>query len=152
MEFILQHLPKFLLVVGVGALIIEVAILGFATFVLLFLGASLVITGLLMHIGLLPATMMVALWSNALLTSILALVLWKPLRNLQNNHIQRQPVENDFTRHEFVLEQDVNAQGGCEHPYSGVRWQVKSEQPLTAGTLVEVVRADVGVLWVKAKG
>ena len=37
-------------------------------------------------------------------------------------------------------------------PYSGVRWQVKSEQPLTAGTLVEVVRADVGVLWVKAKG
>ena len=50
-----------------------------------------------------------------LLTSILALVLWKPLRNLQNNHIQRQPVENDFTRHEFVLEQDVNAQGGCEH-------------------------------------
>src|SRR5690606_30543195 len=82
MEFILQHLPKFLLVVGVGALIIEVAILGFATFVLLFLGASLVITGLLMHIGLLPATMMVALWSNALLTSILALVLWKPLRKI----------------------------------------------------------------------
>lgn len=152
MEFILQHLPKFLLVIGVGALIIEVAILGFATFVLLFLGASLVITGLLMHVGLLPATIMVALWSNALLTSILALVLWKPLRNLQNNHIQRKPVENDFNRHEFVLEQDVNAQGGCEHQYSGVRWTVKSEQPLTAGTLVQVVRSDVGVLWVKAKG
>ncbi|QQD20533.1 NfeD family protein [Venatoribacter cucullus] len=151
MEFILQHLPKFLLVVGVGALIIEVAILGFATFVLLFLGASLVITGLLMHIGLLPATMMVALWSNALLTSILALVLWKPLRNLQNNHIQRQPVENDFTRHEFVLEQDADVQGKTEHQYSGVRWKVKSEQPLAAGTRVEVVKADVGVLWVKEK-
>ena len=152
MEFVLQNLPEILLVTGIGALIIEVAVLGFATFVLLFLGASLVITGLLMHVGVLPETLVVALWSNALLTTLLALALWQPLRNLQNNHIQRQPVENDFTRHEFVLEQDVSAQGGCEHSYSGVRWQVKSEQPLTAGTLVEVVRADVGVLWVKAKG
>lgn len=151
MEFVLQNLPEILLVTGIGALIIEVAVLGFATFVLLFLGASLVITGLLMNVGVLPETLVVALWSNALLTTLLALALWQPLRKLQNNHIQRQPVENDFTRHEFVLEQDVNAQGGCEHLYSGVRWQVKSEQPLTAGTLVEVVRADVGVLWVKEK-
>lgn len=152
MEFLLQNLPKVLLVIGIGALILEVAVFGFATFMLLFLGASLVITGLLMHIELLPATIVTALWSNALLTSVLALVLWKPLRNLQNNHIQHKPVENDFNRHEFVLEQDVNAQGGCEHQYSGVRWTVKSEQPIVAGTLVEVVRSDVGVLWVKAKG
>lgn len=152
MDIILQNLSNIMLVLGIGILILEVTVFGLATFVLLFLGASLLITGLLMHAGILPATIVTALWSNALLTSVLALVLWKPLRNLQNNHIQHKPVENDFNRHEFVLEQDVNAQGGCEHQYSGVRWTVKSEQPLVAGTRVEVVRSDVGVLWVKAKG
>lgn len=151
MEFVLQNLPEILLVTGIGALIIEVAVLGFATFVLLFLGASLVITGLLMNVGVLPETLVVALWSNALLTTLLALALWQPLRKLQNQRAADQPLDNDFTRHEFVLEQDADVQGKTEHQYSGVRWKVKSEQPLAAGTRVEVVKADVGVLWVKEK-
>ena len=151
MEFVLQNLPEILMVIGIGALIIEAAILGFATFVLLFLGASLVITGLLMHFGVLPQTLVVALWSNALLTTVLALVLWKPLCNLQNRRAVNQTLDNDFTRHEFVLEQDADVQGKTEHLYSGVRWKIKSTEPLAAGTLVEVVKADVGVLWVKAK-
>lgn len=151
MEFVLQNLPEILLVTGIGALIIEAAVLGFATFVLLFLGASLVISGLLMYAGLVPETLVAAFWSNALLTTALALVLWKPLRKLQNQRAATQPLDNDFTRHEFVLEQDADIQGKTEHQYSGVRWKVKSAQPLPAGTLVEVVKAEVGVLWVKAK-
>ena len=86
MEFFSSdNMAEILMVAGLAALIIEVAVLGFATFVLLFLGASLLITGLAMTVGLLDTTLVTALWSNALLTTVLALGLWKPLRRMQNN-------------------------------------------------------------------
>jgi len=64
MELLQQNLPQTLMVAGIAALIIEVAVLGFATFILLFFGASLLITGFAMSLDLLPATATAALWSN----------------------------------------------------------------------------------------
>tara|TARA_R110001583_G_scaffold28441_6_gene100961 strand:- start:1925 stop:2389 length:465 start_codon:yes stop_codon:yes gene_type:complete len=149
MSYLLSHLPQSLLVAGILALIIEVAILGFASIVLFFLGLSLVLSGLLMLIGILPETLTAALWSNALITCGLALALWKPLKRLQDER-QPTPINSDFARDAFVLEQDVDISGKAIHRYSGVEWKLKSQQPLTAGTTVKVLRADVGVLWVEA--
>jgi membrane protein implicated in regulation of membrane protease activity len=147
-NWLLQHLPEGLMVLGLAVLITEVVMLGFATFILLFFGLSLLITGFLMQLGVLPSDWVTALWSNALLTSVLGVALWKPLQRLQNK-TDTKPVRNDFAEQSFVLEQDVDQRGLATHNYSGVKWKLKSQQPIAAGTLVKVVRTEVGVLWVE---
>ncbi len=147
MNLIVENLPQSLMVLGILALIVEIAVLGFATFVLLFLGISLVLSGLLMQIGLLPDTLVTALWSNVVLTGLSAAVLWKPLNKLQQEKTP-QAVKSDFSNRQFVLEEDVDPRGLAEHSYSGVVWKLKSKEVIPAGTLVQVERAEVGVLWV----
>ncbi|MAD44726.1 MAG: activity regulator of membrane protease YbbK [Oceanospirillaceae bacterium] len=148
MDPILNNLPESLMVAGIAALIIEVAVLGLSTFVLLFLGASLLITGLAMTFGILPETGTTALWSNAILTAFLAVVLWKPLKNMQNQ-VQKSTINSDFARGSFILEEDVDQTGEATRLYSGIRWKLKSEQPISKGTRVQVVKSDVGIMWVK---
>lgn len=148
MESIFQY-PNVLIMLGLVAIAIDVAILGFASFVLTILGSAILLTGLLMLVGLVPETTASTLWSAGILTALLTLLLWKPLRNLQNK-TQGKAVEQDFADKQFVLPADVDAQGFIEHQYSGVRWKLKSQQPLTAGTLVRIERIEVGVLWVVA--
>lgn len=149
MELLLQNLPESLMVAGILALIIEIAVLGFSTFILLFFGVSLVITGLVMKFGLLPETATAAFFANAILTAVMALGLWKPMKKLQEK-VEPQQATGDFARDRFILEQDVDIQGKSSRRYSGIDWKLKSEQPIAAGTEVEVVRVEVGVQWVKA--
>lgn len=148
MELLQQNLPQTLMVAGIAALIIEVAVLGFATFILLFFGASLLITGFAMSLDLLPATATAALWSNTVLTAVLALALWKPLQRMQNK-VQKDSIRSDFARQPFMLKEDVDGAGKTEYAYSGIRWKLKSFEPIAKGTMVEVIKVDVGVLWVK---
>ncbi|WP_376866284.1 NfeD family protein [Bacterioplanoides pacificum] len=147
--FRMENMAEILMILGIAALIIEVAVLGFATFVLLFLGISLLLTGIAMNAGLLEASVMTALWSNTLVTAVLAVTLWKPLSRLQNN-VEHKAVDSDFADQTFILEQDVDSRGEAQRNYSGVRWKLKSRQPLAAGTEVKVVRTEVGVMWVEA--
>lgn len=149
MDYIAQNLPLSLIIAGIALLIIEVAILGFATFVLFFMGSSMVITGVLMLIGVLDDTYIVAFWSNAIVTGILAALLWKPLKKSQQSSGADKEAPNAM-EHQFVLENDVDSQGLTHHQYSGIKWKVKSQQPLSKGTMVKVVKADVGALWVEA--
>ncbi|WP_221797449.1 NfeD family protein [Oceanobacter mangrovi] len=147
MELLQTHMPQGLIVLGILALIVEVALLGFSSIVLFFAGISLCISGGLMLLGLLPETLAAALWSNALLTGLLALVLWKPFRKLQKSQVP-QKLDSDFARDSFVISVDVDLNGQATHKYSGIVWKLKSEQPIKAGTRVRVERTDVGVMWV----
>jgi len=149
MEFLLQNLAESLMVLGAIALIIEVAVLGFSTFVLFFFGLSLLITGGLMTAGMLPASGSAAFWSNAVLTALLSLALWKPLKTAQSKTDEKQ-VKTDFADHSFVLESDVDIKGEALYQYSGISWKLKSLQPLEKGTHVYISRMEVGVLWVDA--
>ncbi|CAH9052489.1 hypothetical protein PSECIP111854_00980 [Pseudoalteromonas sp. CIP111854] len=148
MDLILNNLPQTLIIVGIFALIIEVAVLGFATFFLLFLGLSLVLSGTMMYAGLLANDWMTALWVNAILTFVLALVLWKPLKRLQQSSNDEE-ISNDFADIDFILSDDLNDNNQVFHAYSGIQWQLKSDQPLSKGTRVKVVKKEVGVMWVK---
>ncbi|MBG9995334.1 NfeD family protein [Pseudoalteromonas sp. NZS127_1] len=150
MDFITQNLPQTLMVLGIVALIIEVAVLGLSTFILLFFGLSLFLTGLLMSFGILPDSLTTALWSNAIVTAGLAVVLWKPLKQMQNR-VDKKQVNSDFAELTFVLTSDVTEQGLTTHQYSGISWKLKSEQPISAGTEVLVTKKEVGVMWVKPK-
>ncbi|CAM4204802.1 NfeD family protein [Pseudoalteromonas byunsanensis] len=149
MAFVLDNLAQSLIIVGILALVIEVAVLGFATFVLLFLGLSLIFSGTMMYAGLLSEDWLSALWVNAVLTFVLALILWKPLLRLQQSSSEK-ALGSDFADIDFVLEADLNAEHKQYHSYSGIQWQLKSEQPISKGTRVKVVKKEVGVMWVKA--
>ncbi|NNE37814.1 MAG: NfeD family protein, partial [Gammaproteobacteria bacterium] len=52
----------------------------------------------------------------------------------------------------FVLETDISPREHGNHKYSGIEWKVKSDEPISAGTEVEVVRTDVGEFKVAVKG
>ena len=145
----LDDISNILLIAGIAVLIIEAVILGFSTFVLLFLGLSLLLTGLGMKVGLLDATYVTALWSNSLLTSVLAFTLWKPLRRMQSK-VEVQNIDSDFAQETFVLTNDVDIRGETKHIYSGVPWKLKSHKPIASGTTVKVVKTEVGVMWVEA--
>lgn len=150
MDFILQSdIANVLLILGIAVLILESVVLGFSTVVLLFLGLSLLLTGLGMKIGLLDATYVAALWSNTLVTSVLAFTLWKPLRRMQSK-VEEQNIDSDFAKETFVITADVDIRGETTHLYSGIKWKLKSHQPIKSGAMVKVVKTDVGVMWVEA--
>ncbi|WP_105201297.1 NfeD family protein [Pseudoalteromonas sp. T1lg10] len=149
MELITNNLAEALMILGVLALIVEVAVLGMSTIILLLLGLSLLATGIMMNFSLLESSLTMALWSNTLITLALAALLWKPLKRMQEQRDNAQ-VHSDFAELTFTLTEDVNDQGLVHYAYSGISWKLKSEQPLSAGTLVKVVKKEVGVMWVAA--
>ncbi|OEF23520.1 NfeD family protein [Vibrio rumoiensis] len=150
MDWMLNYLPQVLMSIGIIALIIEVVVLGFATFILFFIGLALFITGLSMYLGWLDASVNMAMWSSIILTFGFALILWKPFKKLQNKQVT-QDTSSDFAQETFVLTGDVNrTSNDVLHAYSGINWKVRSEQPLTAGQTVKVVKTEVGILWVIA--
>lgn len=151
MSFISTHLAETLMVTGLLLLIVEMLVLGFSTFILLFLGLSFLLTGMAMSVNLMPATTTSALWSNALVTAVLAALLWQPLKRLQHKQHTPNEVKSDFIGHRFVLSQDVDIQGDSRYVYSGIEWQLKSHTPIAKGTQVQVSKADVGVLWITAE-
>lgn len=148
MGFLLQNLAESLMVLGVLALIIEIAVLGFSTFVLFFFGLSLLVTGALMTFGILTPDASTAFWSNAVLTALLTIVLWKPLKSAQSKTDDKQ-VKSDFADHSFVLDANVDSKGESLYQYSGISWKLKSLQPIEKGTHVRITKMEVGVLWVE---
>ncbi|WP_089138605.1 NfeD family protein [Vibrio rumoiensis] len=150
MDWIVSYLPQVLMTVGVIALIVEVVVLGFATFIFFFIGLSLVISGFCMYMGWIDATLHYALWTNIILTIVFALVLWRPFKQLQNRQT-KQDYQSDFAQQTFVLKGDVNSTSDdVTHAYSGIHWKVRSMQPLREGQTVKVVKMEVGVMWVEA--
>ena len=149
MTLITNNLPETLMILGVLALIIEVAVLGMSTFILLFLGMSLFASGLMMNFNLLDDSLTTAMWSNTLITAGFALFLWKPLKRMQNN-VDKKGVQSDFAELDFILADNVDDNGLATYFYSGISWKLKSKQPLTAGTHVKVVKKDVGTMWVES--
>lgn len=147
-ESLTPYIPQLLIAAGIILLAIEVAILGFATFILFFVGISMVISGSLIWLGMLPDTLTSILLSNAIFSALLAIGLWKPLKNLQGQSEIKQ-VKSDFDGVRFYSEQAIDNKGLTTHKYSGIDWKLKSETPITAGCEVEVVKVEVGTFWVK---
>ncbi|MDN2663154.1 NfeD family protein [Psychromonas sp. 14N.309.X.WAT.B.A12] len=149
MEYLLAHLPQTLVVLGLIFLVIEVLVLGFSTFVLLFVGIGTIVTGLLMALGFLPETLVNALLATAVLSSLVALVSWQPMKRMQNK-VESHQVDNGMVGETFTLEEDLLVGKTVNHRYSGIDWQVKSKQALSAGTEVKIVNMQVGVLTVES--
>jgi inner membrane protein len=148
MEYILLHLPQTLVVLGLILLAIEGLVLGFSTFVLLFIAIGSIVTGIFIALGLFPATLLNALLATAIISTLVALVSWKPMKRMQNK-VETQNVDNGMIGHRFTLAEDLNLGHTIIHRYSGINWQVKAKQTLVAGTEVKITYMEVGLLTVE---
>jgi hypothetical protein len=150
MNWINDNLSESLIIVGLALLVIEVVVLGFSTFVLFFVGLAAVVAGWLMAIGVVPYSTLSALSSLGVLTALLALLLWRPLKSMQGK-VESKKVTSDLVGHSFILNEAVSMTKNPTYRYSGIEWSLSSEQELSAGTLVEVTGVAVGAFIVREK-
>lgn len=148
MDYIISNLPQALIVLGLILLAIEGLVLGFSTFVLLFVAIGCIIVGILMVVGVIPITIVNALLATAIVSALVALISWKPMKRMQNR-VETTQVQNDMIGHQFTLTEDLALGKTTVHRYSGIDWQVKALQPLTKGTEVKIINMQVGLLTVE---
>jgi membrane protein implicated in regulation of membrane protease activity len=145
MAWLTDNLSILLIIIGIALLAVEVGVFGFSVFLLFFVGLACIVTGIMMQF-LIPATLTWGLVMVAVLSVTFAVVLWKPLHQMQNSSGNNTAVKNDLVGHSFVLERDIAAGGHGKLRMSGVDWKVRSDAPLKAGAHVQVVKVDVGEL------
>ncbi|MCD9543211.1 NfeD family protein [Photobacterium carnosum] len=143
-----SNIPQTLVILGLLTLIIEVLILGCSTFVLLFFGIAMLITSGLIYMGMLEANWITTILTLAIITLVLAIVLWKPLKKLQNKP-SKTDIKSDFAVITFELEKDLVPSERYTFNYSGIQWLLKSNTVIEKGVTVKVVKKEVGVLWVE---
>lgn len=148
MMWLNDHLPQVLIFCGLGILALEVIVFGLSTFVLFFVGLGALLTGALMLIGVLPPTLITALASVGVISGILAVALWKPLRNFQNK-VEHNPISSDLIGATFSLSEKLSEGAVVNQSYSGISWRITADEEIEAGTQVKVVRVEVGELKVE---
>ena len=141
-------LSQWLFMLGVALLVVEIAFLGFATFVLLFVGLAMLATGGLMTFELLPQTINSAVITVSLLSFGSAVLLWRPLKKIQSP-TEDSDLEVGLVGHQFQLEKGISPDEPGEYVYSGIAWKVVSNRAIAKAAYVKVVKADVGQLTVK---
>ena len=141
----IAHLSEILIVAGLILLAIEILVLGFSTFVLFFLGLSAVLVGGLVWAGVLAPTLVTTLAALAIATVVLAAMLWKPLKRLQNN-IHATVVTSDLVGTQFTMPCDVKQGEQVDYRYSGISWKVSANCDLQKGQQVRVIDLQVGHL------
>ena len=154
MNWFANNLIETVLILGIILLIVEVAVLGFSTFFLLFAGLAAVATAILMWMGIFPESFLYSIGSISVFTVIFAALLWKPMVNMQKS-VDTKRATNDLVGHSFILVDDVKANIPISekptYQFSGITWRLQSHADIAKGTLVEVFQLDVGTLWVRAK-
>lgn len=143
----LDYLAQGFIILGIILITLEVLVLGLSTFVLLFAGLAMILSGGLMLLEVIETSWIWAFSSTAVFTLLFSLIFWKPLKAMQNK-VEVSETKTEFSDKQFLLEQDVDIKGESQYQYSGIQWQLKSLEPINKGSLVKVDKMEVGVLWV----
>ncbi|MGB5398098.1 MAG: NfeD family protein [Gammaproteobacteria bacterium] len=154
-EYIQANQSGFWIAAGFAMLAAEVLLFGFTTIIFLFAGIGALVTGLLMMFGVLAETWTVGIASFGISTGIVSLLLWKPLRKLQDSRAPVQQQSSDLVGYEFVLQEDISQTHPGTYRYSGINWKVEVDPSsphdnLSARERVRVVSLDAGVFRVKS--
>ncbi|MBC3767694.1 NfeD family protein [Neptunicella marina] len=151
MDFFSQHLPESLIALGIILVAIEVGILGFATLFLIFIGGASLLTGLAMKAEWIEVTINNALIFTGLLSVMLAIIAWQPMKKLQSQS-SKQGQTSDFVGMCFELTSELSSTQLSSYRFSGILWTVKPGEkldgPLAPGTQVTVTAVEVGTLYV----
>ena len=146
--WIFDNTAQILMALGIMMAVVDIVVLGFATFFLTLIGLAVLTTGVLLNFGVMTDSWANILISVAVLSAIYTALLWKPLSRLQQD-TKPQEVKSDIIGHQFHLETDVTASQPGMYLYSGVNWKIEADEELTAGAKVEVTQVKVGVMRVK---
>ena len=114
---------------------------------LLFVGAGGLTTGVLLWSGWLHADPARQGMAFAIATLVWAVLLWRPMKRMQNRAAKPLPRDSDLVGHRFRLEQPIGPQRPGKTRWSGIEWRVEpmDGEVLQAGDEVEVQEAGVGV-------
>lgn len=137
-----------LMAIGLFLAVIDLMVFGFATLFLTLLGLAVLTTGMLIYFSVLTDSAAVIIGSVAVFTALYGVVLWKPLKALQEKR-QSNKVSSDLTGMSFILQQDISPGSPGTYHYSGIDWTVETTEVITEGTEVEVIDLQVGVMTVK---
>lgn len=148
--WIFENTAQALMAIGLGLAAIDMLAFGFASLFMTLIGLAMVITGALIFFGVINDSTSGILLSIAVTSVILGGLLWKPLKRLQESK-SKSKVHSDLTGMHLTLDQDVTPEHPGSYHYSGIDWKLVSTESLTAGTDVEVVDLQVGVMKIKAK-
>lgn len=153
-EYIQTHQSGFWIATGFILLAAEALVFGFTTIIFLFAGIGALATGLLMAAGILPETWIAGTSSFGIATGIISVLLWKPMRRLQNDNVSSRSHSSDLIGYEFVLQDDISPMSTGSHRYSGVDWKIEldssaSVERISAGQRVVVASVDAGIFRVK---
>jgi hypothetical protein len=153
-EYINAHQSGFWIATGFALLAAEVLLFGFTTIVFLFAGLGAIVTGIAMMSGLLPETWAAGIACFGISTGVSGMLLWRPLKKMQDSSTPERKQTSDLIGYEFVLQQDVTSVQPGQHRYSGVDWRVELDagagEKLDAGQRVKVTSIDAGVFRVIA--
>ena len=61
-------------------------------------------------------------------------------------------IEVGLVGYEFKLNVDIDSNKSVKHSYSGIEWDVITEEKIKKGTTLKVVQVEVGKLFVKSIG
>ena len=115
-----NHDHFFYILAGIS-FILELSVLGLSGPLLFFAMASLV-TALFISFGLLSGWE-VEFFTTAVLTGLIALFLWRPLKNFQNSG-GGTDTSSDMISRVVPASKDITAEGGAIR-YSGINWQAR---------------------------
>ena len=153
-DYINTHLAEFWITLGFLLIALEMLLFGLSTIALLFAGLGALLTGLIMLIGVLPESWVVGVASCGIGTGIISVLLWRPLRSLQQGRAPKSGQSSDLIGMEWALQQEISSLQSGEHRYSGIKWKVEldadsTDKVLAAGTRVAVVSVDAGIFRVQ---
>jgi membrane protein implicated in regulation of membrane protease activity len=121
MEYFLENPAHLWYFIAGISFVVELSIMGLSGPLLFFAIASLA-TGTLVSIGIVDGRQSEVL-AVGVLTAIIAAILWKPLKSLQNSK-EKTDNSSDMVGLKVIASEDITATAGSIR-YSGINWQAR---------------------------
>jgi len=139
MEYFLANPDHLWYLIAGISFVIELSIMGLSGPLLFFAIASLM-TGILVSTGIIDGWQSQIL-TIGLLTALVAAVLWKPLKSLQNSK-EKTDNSSDMVGLKVVVSADITATTGSIR-YSGINWQARLADETNATTIAEQSQCEI---------
>jgi membrane protein implicated in regulation of membrane protease activity len=151
-EYFAQNHDKLLYALAGIILVIELTVLGLGG-PLLFIGIACAITGVFVTTGLL-GSWEAEVFSVGILSLLSAVLLWKPLKQLQGPN-KVNDSSSDMIGQIVPVSEDVTRNGGSVR-HSGINWQARLDSSssidvLSSGERVEICGVEGNVMIVKVQ-
>jgi membrane protein implicated in regulation of membrane protease activity len=139
MEYFLENPDHLWYLIAGISFVVELSIMGLSGPLLFFAIASLT-TGILVSTGIIEGWQSEVL-AVGVLTAIVAAILWKPLKSLQNSK-EKTDNSSDMVGLKVVVSADITATTGSIR-YSGINWQARLADDVDVASISEQSQCQI---------